>query len=133
MPRLVQTPWPQPPATFFQSVYTTVSTLIEVHHGMPTSPCFLPILFNVFMRKEYTTSAFERICQYVDLGFFACDSAIAIGMVPLLLQSLLKAECLHHTVFCLTKIVSYDVWKLKQIIRESVTTSEGTASPRQRQ
>ena len=43
-------------------------------------------------------------------------------MVPLLLQSLLNAEVLHRAVSCLSKIVSYDVWKLAPIINHSVST-----------
>ena len=65
---------------------------------------------------------FELVCRYVDLGFFACDSAIAIGMMPLLLQSLLKTEYLPHVVFCFANIFSYDVGQLAPIICPSVQT-----------
>ena len=80
------------------------------------------MLFNLFLRKEYTTRVFELVCGYVDLGFFACNSAIAIGMMPLLLQSLLKIEYLPHVVFCFAKIVRYDVGQLAPVICHSVPT-----------
>ena len=87
------------------------------------------MLFRLFLRKEYTLRVFELVCQYPDLSFFACDSAITIGMIPPLLQSLWKVEYLQHAVFRFAKILSHDVRQLSPNIRDSTrrsTMSSGT-------
>ena len=80
------------------------------------------MLFRLFHVKEHTLSVFQLVCQYVDIGFFACDSVVAIGMIPLLLQSLGKGDYIPLAVFCFTKIISYDVGPLAAIIRDSAPT-----------
>ena len=123
IPRLVQaTPGPWPSTLFFQSVYTSIASWLKSRPDTPVSPCFLPMLFRLFHVKEHTLSVFQLVCQYVDIGFFACDSAVAIGMIPLLLQSLGKGDYIPLAVFCFTKIISYDVGPLAAIIRDSTPT-----------
>ncbi|KAL7718169.1 WD domain containing protein [Entamoeba marina] len=51
---------------------------------------------------------FGLICDYVDLGYFACERAVNIGFIPLLAQSLEKEQLQHYGIFCLTKVLAFD-------------------------
>ncbi|EKE41945.1 WD domain, G-beta repeat-containing protein [Entamoeba nuttalli P19] len=110
------------PSPFFNNLIISLKTWLSIHPDKPSKPCILPMIFRLFLRKDYTYEVFGLICEYVDLGFFACDRVVNIGFIPLLVQSLEKEGLEEFGVFCLAKIFSYDSSLISHYLRGSIRT-----------
>lgn len=129
VPRIINTgrqaaPSPSP---YFSNLIVSLKSWLSTHPDHAPSLCTLPMVFRLFLRKEYTVEVFDLICEYVDLGFFACERVVNIGFLPLLIQSLDRDELQQFGVFCLAKIFSYDTTYVSHFLRGSVGTLLGVA------
>ncbi|KAL7713207.1 WD domain containing protein [Entamoeba marina] len=96
------------PSPFFNNLIVSLREWLASHPTEAPTPCPLPMIFRLFLRKDYTCEVFGLICDYVDLGYFACERAVNIGFIPLLAQSLEKEQLQHYGIFCLTKVLAFD-------------------------
>ncbi|EDR23065.1 hypothetical protein, conserved [Entamoeba dispar SAW760] len=110
------------PTPFFNNLIISLKTWLSIHPSKASKPCILPMIFRLFLRKDYTYEVFGLICEYVDLGFFACDRVVNIGFIPLLVQSLEKEGLEEFGIFCLAKIFSYDSSLISHYLKGSIGT-----------
>ncbi|ELP89413.1 WD domain containing protein, partial [Entamoeba invadens IP1] len=108
------------PSPFFSNLIVSMKSWLLTYPDKPSNPCPLPMLFRLFLRKDYTVEVFSMLCEYVDLGYFACERVVNIGFIPLLVQSLDKEGLQQFGVFCLAKLFSYDSSKIGQYLHGSL-------------
>eukprot|EP01129_Flabellula_baltica_P008386 TRINITY_DN3324_c0_g1_i1.p2 TRINITY_DN3324_c0_g1~~TRINITY_DN3324_c0_g1_i1.p2 ORF type:complete len:1178 (-),score=237.26 TRINITY_DN3324_c0_g1_i1:3580-7074(-) len=99
-----------PPSTFFDDQLIAFSVWLEFGSEQKKPPEQLPIIMKILLSQQYQVRALELLKKFLDMGAWAVDQALEVGLFPYmvnLLQS--QADISDILVFIWAKVFAVDI------------------------
>ncbi|GAB1219661.1 hypothetical protein ENUP19_0187G0006 [Entamoeba nuttalli] len=111
-------------SSFFDEQLVAFEVWLESDNIANCIAAQLPILLQVLLSQTLRERALKLLCRFLDLGPWACDQALAVGIFPYilkLLSSTTSVDFYEYLVFCWMKILVVDKKKTfhQNLIREN--------------